>query len=160
MNYIGISNDNLEKVAKKLNELLSSYSVYYQNLRSFHWHVKGRDFFDIHELFESLYNDAKLKIDEIAERILTINHKPLGSMTDYLVDSSIKEAKDVLPAEEMAKVILTNHKILISQMREVLEIAGEVKDEGTVDVVSGFLSHLEKESWILNAWTERKGSKA
>lgn len=156
MNYIGIDNNKLIIVGDKLNSLLATYSVYYQNLRSFHWHIRGNNFFDIHELFEDLYNDAKVKIDDIAERILTINQKPLGSMADYLKNSEIKESLDLMQDEKMATVILENHAQLISIMRETITTASEVGDEGTVDIMGGFLSSLEKKSWMLDAWKNRR----
>jgi len=156
MNFIGISDEKLSKVVTKLNILLASYSVYYQNLRSFHWHIRGNNFFDIHRLFEELYNEAKVNIDDIAERILTLNHKPLGSMADYLKKSKIKESVDMMQDEKMASIILKNHIKLITQIREVIEIASSVGDEGTVDILGGMLSKLEKYSWMLNSWKGRR----
>ncbi len=155
MNYMGIENRKLERVGDRLNILLASYSVYYQNLRSFHWHIQGQNFFDIHKLFEDLYNDAKVKIDDIAERILTINQKPFGSMAVYLQYSRIKESRDIMIDQKMVSTILKNHSKLILLMRETIKEASEVGDEGTVDMIGGFLSSLEKKSWILNAWKNR-----
>ena len=155
MNYIGLPNSDLQKVAEKLNILLATYSVYYQNLRSFHWHIRGNNFYEIHRLFEDLYNDAKVKIDDTAERILTINQKPLGSMTEFLKHSKIKESSDLMKDEKMASVILKNHKDLIKIIRATIAQASEVNDEGTVDLLGGFLSYLEKKSWMLNAWKGR-----
>lgn len=156
MNYIGLANKDLNKVAKKLNVLLATYSVYYQNLRSFHWHIRGNNFYEIHRLFEDLYNDAKLKIDEIAERIITINQKPLGSMVEYIKYSKIKESKDIMIDDKMASVILTNHKVLIQLIREAIKQADDVNDEGTIDLLGGVLGYLEKKSWMLNAWKGRR----
>jgi len=157
MNYLGIDKNKLELVSNKLNTLLATYSIYYQNLRSFHWHIEGNSFFDIHVLFEDLYNDAKVKIDDIAERILTINHKPLGSLSEYIAYSKISEAQDIMRDENMATVILENHKTLIMLMREAIKEASAIGDEGTVDMLGGFLGTIEKKSWMLNAWkTSRK----
>jgi len=156
MNYIGLPQNELKKVASKLNTLLASYSVYYQNLRSFHWHVRGNNFYEIHRLFEELYNDAKVKIDDIAERILTIEHKPLGSMSEFLKKSKIKESYDEMKDEKMATVILKNHKELIKLTREVIKLSSDINDEGTVDLLSGVLAYLEKKSWMLQAWKGRR----
>jgi len=156
MNYIGLPNSDLIKVAKKLNILLATYSVYYQNLRSFHWHIRGNNFYEIHRLFEDLYNDAKVKIDDIAERIITINQKPLGSMVDYIEHSKINESKDLMMDEKMAAIILKNHKELIKLIRDVINQADEIGDEGTIDMMGACLSFLEKKSWMLNAWKGRR----
>jgi len=156
MNYIGLDEKELEPVGNILNELLSTYSVYYQNLRSFHWYVHGNNFFEIHQVFEDLYNDAKVKIDDIAERILTINQKPFASMSEYITNSRIKESKDMLSDEDMASVILGNHSVLIKIMRETLVKASAANDEGTIDIIGGFLSSIEKKTWMLDAWKSRR----
>jgi len=156
MNYLGIDENELKRVATGLNELLSSYQIYYQNLRSFHWHIEGQNFFELHAIFEDMYNDAKVKIDDIAERILTLRFYPKGNLSEYLALTQIPEAGNIMGDEEMMKVTLENHKALISQMRAVLELAGEVKDEGTVDLIAGFLGELEKRSWMLDSWKSKR----
>jgi len=158
MNYIGLPQKDTKKVASKLNILLASYSVYYQNLRSFHWHIRGKNFYEIHRLFEDLYNDAKIKIDDTAERILTIGQKPLGSMSGFLKHTKIKESYDIMEDEKMAAIILNNHKDLIIMIRGVIKIAGDVNDEGTADMLTGFLTYLEKTSWMLSAWKGKTGA--
>jgi len=160
MNYIGLPQKDTKKVAAKLNTLLASYSVYYQNLRSFHWHIRGKNFYEIHRLFEDLYNDAKVKIDDAAERILTIGQKPLGSMSGFLKHTKIKESYDIMADEKMAAIILKNHKDLIKMIRDVIKVAGDVKDEGTVDMLAGFLTYLEKTSWMLSAWKDKAETSA
>ena len=154
MNYLGYDEKKLSKVAASLNDLLSNYHVYYQNLRNFHWHVTGQNFFDLHVKFEELYNDAKVKIDDIAERILTLRHSPEGMMSQYLKQSEIAEA-DERESQKMVARLLENHRILIKKMRAVLKNAAKADDEGTIDMIGGFLENLEKSSWMLDAWNSR-----
>lgn len=156
MNYLGFEQDKLETVTQQLNNLLASYQIYYQNLRNFHWNVQGENFFDLHNRFELLYTDAREKIDEIAERILTLRNTPLSRMSDYLANSDLEEAGLLDDDRNMVLNILANHKILIRQIREVLSEAGAVKDEGTVDMMGSYLENLEKQSWMLDAWATRR----
>ncbi len=156
MNYLGLKREELLNVSEQLNLLLASYNVYYQNLRSFHWHIQGDNFFDLHERFETLYNDAKIKIDELAERILTLRQKPLGKMSEYLKFSNIDETEDILSDKEMVFNILKNHKILIALMRNVIMAANEAGDEGTIDLIGSYISKIEKASWMLDAWLSKK----
>lgn len=155
MNYLGIKASELNSVAKELNKLLASYNIYYQNLRSFHWHIHGNSFFDLHHLFEQYYNQAKSNIDEIAERILTIGHKPDGSLKTYLQNSSIDEAEDLLQDAEMVNCILQNQTILISSMRDIIKTASSKEDEGTIDLIGGMLSKIENEAWLLFSWQKK-----
>src|SRR5690348_14275173 len=94
-NQIGLDAAGAEKLAKKLNELLANYQLFYINTRGFHWNITGQKFFELHVKFEEMYTDALLKIDEIAERIVTLGHTPMHTYTDYLKTTSIKEQKNV-----------------------------------------------------------------
>lgn len=156
MNYLGFNNEQVTKVVKELNLLLADYHIYYQNLRNFHWNVTGVNFFDLHKEFENLYNDARLKIDEIAERILTLRHRPLSNLSDYLTQANIAEVEVLNDDRRMVMNILENHKILIEDMRRVLKSADDAGDEGTIDMMGSFLESLEKKSWMLDAWATRK----
>ena len=91
-NQIGLEKKDMTEIIKKLNNLLSSYHIFYINVRGYHWNVKGEHFFSLHEKFEELYTDLQLQIDEIAERILAIGGKPVATMKEYLELSSIQEA--------------------------------------------------------------------
>ncbi|WP_046758384.1 Dps family protein [Kordia jejudonensis] len=155
MNYLNMSDEELVPVVVELNTLLADYHVYYQKLRSFHWNILGKSFFDLHNKFEELYGNAQKKIDEIAERILTLKYHPISKMTDYLEISKIKESSPLLTDEEMVNIILDDHKILLSQMKIVINHATDAGDEGTIDLLGAYVRELEKSSWMLNAWSKK-----
>ena len=71
LNSIGLETAKTTKIAEELNHLLANFQIYYQNLRGIHWNIKGKRFFDLHVKFEELYNDANMKVDALAERVLT-----------------------------------------------------------------------------------------
>lgn len=152
MNYLGFEANKLETTVSELNQLLANYHIYYQNLRNFHWNIKGGNFFELHAKFEELYNDARIKIDDLAERILTLRSRPVSSLSDYLQMSAIKEAGEISSDRDMVLILLENHKHLIVSLRKVIEAAGECGDEGTIDMAGSILENLEKKSWMLDAW--------
>jgi len=158
MNYLNMSDEKLVPVVVELNTLLADYHVYYQKLRSFHWNILGKNFFELHNKFEELYGNAQKKIDEIAERILTLKYHPISKMTDYLEISKIKESSPLLSDEEMVTIILNDHKLLLSQMKIVINHANEAEDEGTIDLLGAYVRELEKSSWMLNAWSKKTTS--
>ena len=155
MNYLNINEEKTIPTVMELNTLLADYNLYYQKLRSFHWNVLGKNFFDLHNKFEELYNDAKIKIDEIAERILTLRHHPVSKFSDYIKISSIKESSGLLTDQEMITDLLNDHKKILHQMSDVLEKAEIAKDEGTIDLIGAYIRELEKSSWMLNAWSQK-----
>lgn len=152
MNYLGLNKTGTKAIAKELNKVLAGYSVYYQNLRNFHWNIKGVHFFQLHVQFEEMYDDAKGKIDEIAERILTLEHVPMSNFSEYLKVSDVKEAIDVTNDIEMVRTVLENHGTLIRLMREVLISTEEYNDEGTADMIGSFIAEMEKTSWMISSW--------
>lgn len=152
MNYLGLDENKTANTVKELNVLLADYHLYYQKLRNFHWNVIGKNFFDLHEKFEELYDDAKIKVDEIAERILTLRFQPTSNLSDYLKNSNLKEAESELSDYEMIHILLEDHGILLKQLRKVAKIAEEGDDEGTIDLIGGYIGELEKTSWMLDTW--------
>lgn len=152
MSYLNLDEKKVSKTVKELDILLADYHLYYQKLRNFHWNIIGKSFFDLHEKFEELYEDAKLKVDEIAERILTLRHQPLSNYSDYLKSANIKESKSDMRDVEMVKILLEDHGTLLIQMRKVVKIADESGDEGTIDLIGAYIRELEKVSWMLDTW--------
>ncbi|CAM4316056.1 Dps family protein [Gillisia limnaea] len=152
MSYLGLDEKKTSKTVKELNTLLADYHLYYQKLRNFHWNVIGKNFFDLHEKFEELYDDAKLKVDDIAERILTLRFQPTSNLSDYLKASNIKESKSDISDSKMIEILLDDHGTLLKQMRKVTEVAEKGGDEGTIDLIGAYIRELEKTSWMLDAW--------
>lgn len=152
MNYLNMNQQKVETTAKELNILLANYHLYYQKLRNFHWNIVGGSFFDLHAKFEEMYNDALTKIDEIAERVLTLRFQPVSNYSDYIQMSSVKESKSELTDKEMVKTLLGDHAILIEQLKKVGKAAEDAGDEGTVDMVGSYIRDLEKISWMLDAY--------
>lgn len=153
-NLVGIETTKAKVLSTKLNQLLADYQVFYQNLRGFHWNIKGREFFELHLKFEEFYNDAVLKIDEIAERILTLEGVPYHTYSDYLQNAQIKEAKNVSNGIEGAKIVVQNFSTIILLEREILTLAGDAYDEGTVSLMSDYISQTEKTLWMLNSYLQ------
>lgn len=151
-NLIGIDKNKAIELSSHLNELLADYQLFYQNLRGLHWNIKGREFFELHVKFEEFYNNAVIKIDEIAERILTLEGEPLHSFTDYLKVSKISESKNITDGVKGIKIIISNFQILILKERNILELAAIASDEGSVSLMSDYISETEKTLWMLNSY--------
>ncbi|WP_299681957.1 Dps family protein [uncultured Dokdonia sp.] len=153
-NLIGIDQDKAKALTNELNQLLADYQVFYQNLRGFHWNIKGREFFELHLKFEEFYNDAVIKIDEIAERILTLEGEPLHTFTAYVSHADIKEEKGITNGIEGVQIVVKNFATIILKEREILTLAAEADDEGTVALMSDYISQTEKTLWMLNSYLQ------
>ena len=152
INQIGIEESKSKELANKLNLLLSDLQLFYINARGFHWNIKGNKFFELHLKFEELYTDALTKIDEVAERILTLGHKPLHSFSDYLKNATIKEITDVSDGNKAIAAVLEGFRILLDGERELLHISSEANDEGTNALMSDYIREQEKSVWMYSAY--------
>ncbi len=152
LNTIGLDVEKSQKLAQELNELLSNFQLYYQNLRGFHWNIKGSNFFELHTKFEELYTDAQVKIDELAERILTLGQTPLHTFEDYLKTARIPVHKNISADREIVQALVDMLQILLIKERDVLEAAGDAADEGTSDLLTPIIAEQEKTVWMLRAW--------
>jgi starvation-inducible DNA-binding protein len=151
-NQIGLDTKQTKQLADKLNLLLANYQIFYINSRGFHWNIAGDKFFELHAKFEELYNDAVLKIDEIAERILTLGYTPYHSFTHYLEQSSIKEASNVSDGKKAVQHILTGFQQLLEGEREILALSADAEDEGTNALMSDYIRQQEKLVWMYSAY--------
>lgn len=149
---IGLNAEKTQKVAEALNSLLADFQVYYQNVRGFHWNVKGNRFFVLHAKFEELYNDAVEKVDEIAERILTLGQTPLHSYAAYAKAASLKAVENASDGDECLRHVAENISVLIRREREILALAEEAGDDGTQDLITPYISQQEKLLWMLSAY--------
>jgi len=156
LNAIGLDTKKAKELAEKLNILLANCSIFYQNTRGYHWNIKGEKFFELHLKFEELYNDLFIKIDEIAERILTLGSTPKHNYSDYKKTSKIVESNEVSNGMTAVNDILNSFKIIIPLQREILTLSAEAGDEGTNSLMSDYIRAQEKLVWMYSAFVNQK----
>jgi len=140
------------KTIENLNNLLATSAVFYQNLRTYHWYVKGPKFFSLHEKFEGLYDETAENVDEFAERTLMLDGKPLHSLSEYLENSSLKETNLTSGDMEMVREVLTGLETILKLEREALKVASQNDDEGTAALLSDLIGKNEKHIWMFKAF--------
>ncbi|WP_274474321.1 Dps family protein [Mangrovimonas aestuarii] len=152
LNSLGLDIKKTKDLAKDLNVLLANFQLYYQNLRGIHWNIKGKRFFDLHVKFEELYTDANIKVDEIAERVLTLGETPLHTFEDYTKAGKVPVGKNISQDEKAVKLIVDSLTELLKIERDILEKSGDANDEGTNSMMSDFITEQEKTVWMMKAW--------
>lgn len=145
----------MEKLEVKLNELVANLTVMYTKLHSFHWYVKGTDFFTLHEKFENYYDEVTEALDEVAERMLSLGQRPISTLKGSLEVATIKEATEDENASKMVEVLVNDNNTLISLLNEIIELADESNDPGTSGMAEELKTKLEKDNWMLNAYLNK-----
>lgn len=141
-----------KKYTKLLNQLLASYQIHYQNLRSLHWNIKGENFFELHLKYEELYNRVQIIIDDLAERILALETTPISSFSAYIEKSVIKENPIISNGKEGVNYILEAQKTLLKLEKSLLTLSSENEDEGTNALMSDLVREKEKSNWMFKSW--------
>ncbi|MCO6466189.1 MAG: DNA starvation/stationary phase protection protein [Bradyrhizobiaceae bacterium] len=151
-NAIGLSAAKATQLSDELNELLANFSVFYQNVRGFHWNIRGEKFFELHAKFEELYLDLQLKIDEVAERVLTLGSVPYHTYAQFLESSVVKPAESIKDGRRAVQRILAAFTSILLLERELLELAQKSGDEGTAAMMSDYIRQHEKLVWMYSAF--------
>ncbi|MBL0631798.1 Dps family protein [Aeromonas veronii] len=149
---IGLDTAQSQALAAELNKLLASYQILYMNVRGFHWNIRGNQFFELHLKFEEIYNDLLLKVDALAERILTLDGLPMHSFSEYLKVSAIPEQKGLHDGRACVESLLDSFRELLVAQRRILGQAAEAGDEGTASILSDYVQQQEKLVWMLRAY--------
>lgn len=156
LNRIGLDVKKSKELADLLNDLLANYSVFYQNTRGYHWNIAGEKFFELHLKFEELYNDLFTKIDEVAERILTLGYHPDHKFTEYLKVSEINESSEVTDGRKAVEQIIEAFQVMLLKQRKLLNLASDINDEGTNALMSDYIREQEKLVWMYSAFLKRQ----
>jgi starvation-inducible DNA-binding protein len=155
INQIGLDEAKSKALAEGLNQLLADYMIFYQNTRGLHWNIKGEKFFELHLKFEELYTNLLLKVDEIAERILTLGGTPLHTFDDYQKNTQIKSIKNISDGNSGITNVLDSFKTIIIKQRDLLNLAAETDDEGTNALMSDYIREQEKLVWMYSSFLNR-----
>ena len=148
---IGINEKDRINIADGLKRLLAdSYTLYLQT-HNFHWNVTGPQFRELHLMFEEHYTELALAVDEIAERIRTLDVAAPGTYKAFAQLSSINEVDGVPEAKVMVRLLTQGHEQVVKTCRDVLAPAQEAGDESTASMVSDRMRVHEKTAWMLRA---------
>lgn len=153
---IGISTEQREKVVHILNTLLADEYVLYAKTKNYHWNVRGKNFYELHGFFGTQYETLDEIVDEVAERTGTLGGKALGTLTEMLQNSRIKEYPNKYPeAKEMIKNLLSDHEAIVRSLHNDIEnIQDKYHDIGTLEILTNLISKHEKMAWMLRSFIE------
>ncbi|HDH7057295.1 TPA: DNA starvation/stationary phase protection protein [Staphylococcus aureus] len=143
---------NQQDVVKELNQQVANWTVAYTKLHNFHWYVKGPNFFSLHVKFEELYNEASQYVDELAERILAVGGNPVGTLTECLEQSIVKETAKGYSAEQMVEELSQDFTNISKQLENAIEIAGNAGDDVSEDMFIGMQTSVDKHNWMFKSY--------
>lgn len=135
----------------KLNLFLSNLVVEYHKLQNFHWYIKGKDFFQVHAKLEELYNHINTSIDEVAENLLMIGGKPVGSLKEVLTIAQIEEAEDkAIKSKDIFSEVLDDFEYLLDQAIDIKVNADEENNYLISALMDDYIKQFKKSIWMIS----------
>jgi starvation-inducible DNA-binding protein len=150
---IGLSSEQLAGSISVLNRVLADEYVLYTKVRKYHWNVKGMQFNDLHKFFQSMYEALDVVVDDVAERVRSLNGDAMGTLAEFSKISRLKEAPGDYPtAKVMIQNLLNEYETMIRELRnDVDEVEEKYEDAGTTDFLTGIMEQHEKTAWMLRS---------
>jgi len=144
---------SLESLYQNMNIFIADQLVMSMKIHNVHWNLKGHTFFTLHPLMDQYYNEHLERIDEVAERLMSIGGQPIGSLQGALDITNIKEREDKkVGAEELVDALIVDFTQMREEANQLIEIADTLHDYGTADYFTQVIQVYDKELWMLNSY--------
>lgn len=117
-----------------------------------HWNVKGRTFFQLHELFDKINESAEEWVDLIAERIVQ-----LGGTADGTVQATAKRTSmapyplEITSGEDHVEAMSNALASFGKKVRSAIDKTGKAGDADTADIFTEISRDVDKYLWFVEA---------
>ncbi len=116
-----------------------------------HWNVEGSDFFQLHIAFEAQYTNLFEAVDEIAERVRALDAYAIGGLSMLAKTADLEEFKSPMPQKDYVAALIVAHEKVVDDTIAGRNLAEEMKDLETQDMLIGRLRWHEKTLWMLKS---------
>jgi starvation-inducible DNA-binding protein len=144
--------DAREQLVDLLNQHLADTFDLMSQTKQAHWNVKGRDFYQLHELFDELATNLVGHVDEIAERATALGGTALGTARMAAENSRLPEyPTDITEGMEHVQALVERYASLAASLRQGIDQADELGDQDTADLFTEISRDIDKHLWFLEA---------
>ena len=141
-----------KELSTSLNTYLADLGVLYIKLHNLHWNVVGRDFKQVHEYLETLYDGVSGVLDEVAELLKMQGVQPLASLKDYLAAASLQELPSAeLHSGEVLSIVHGDLAALRDQAQQIRTAAAAEDNYAVVSMMESHLAQYNKTLWFVEA---------
>ena len=142
-----------EKLVTLLNARLADTFDLYSQLKQAHWSVRGSDFIQLHELYDTVAESVLEFVDEIAERATALGGLATGTVRMAAEASSLDEYPlDAIAGEETVQVVADRLATYGAAVREAIDVTdSELGDIDTSDLFTEISRSIDKHLWFVEA---------
>jgi starvation-inducible DNA-binding protein len=149
---IDLPSETREKLIETLNNRLADALDLKSQAKQAHWNVKGIHFFQLHELFDQVSTEVEAFMDLIAERATTLGGTALGTVRVSAEKSTLSEYPlEITDGRDHVDALSTALSDFGKKVREDIDQAGELGDQGTADLFTEVSRGIDKLLWFVEA---------
>jgi len=137
---------------KSLNQVLADSYALMSLPHLAHWNVEGPGFFALHTAFQTQYEELFVAVDEIAERIRALGAYATGGLGALAATAQMKEFVSPIPQEDYVRALLAANEKLVKDAEVARDLAGEVNDPESQDLMIGRITLHQKTAWMLKSF--------
>jgi starvation-inducible DNA-binding protein len=145
----------MDKFVNQLKIAFASQYAFAIKAQNFHWNVEGSDFYQLHLLFETIYNEVYGAVDDFAENIRKIKAYTPASLYRFSALSAIDDEVEVLAPEAMIAELLRDAE----KMQEIMKVLFTEAEARGENGLSNFLADRQ-DAFAKHAWFLRSTVKA
>lgn len=135
-----------------LNSRLADCSDLYSQLKQAHWNVKGRDFIQLHLLYDDIAASVLEFVDLIAERATTLGGLALGTVRIAAGASSLEEYPlETVAGIDTAAAVADRLAAFGRAARLGIDKAAGLSDPDTADLFTEVSRAIDKHLWFVEA---------
>ncbi|MEM1308654.1 MAG: DNA starvation/stationary phase protection protein Dps [Cyanobacteria bacterium P01_H01_bin.153] len=144
--------DIREQIVEILNLSLAASLDLKTQTKQAHWNVKGKDFFQLHELFDEMAGEIEEYVDMLAERVTALGGTALGTARIAADQSILPEYPiDIVNGDEHVAALADRYAAYGKHVREAIDQTDELGDADTADLYTEISRTIDKRLWFLEA---------
>lgn len=147
----GVKTKTDTRVVDGLNVVLADSYALMALTHLAHWNVEGPDFFELHKAFQSQYENLFEAIDDIAEQVRSLDAYAIGGLNTLARTSGMDEFKSPMPQKDYIAALIVAHEKVVDDATRLRDVAGEVNDLQTQDLMIERLQWHQKTLWMLKS---------
>jgi starvation-inducible DNA-binding protein len=141
----------MDKFVNQLKIAFASQYAFAIKAQNFHWNVEGSDFYQLHQLFDTIYTEVYGAVDDFAENIRKIKAYTPASLERFSALTAISDEVEVLDPQAMVAELLHDAE----KMQEIMKVLFTEAEARGENGLSNFLADRQdafaKHAWFLRA---------
>lgn len=140
-----------ERFINQLKIAFASQYAFALKAQNFHWNVEGADFYQLHKLFETIYDEVYGAVDDFAENIRKVKGYTPASLHRFSNLTEVSDETELLAPQAMVAELLHDAE----KMQEIMKIVFQEAESRGEHGLSNFLADRQdafaKHAWFLRA---------